>query len=131
MPPEAELQQVSNIAFLLRAGGIPFLALGLFLCIFGVVLAARPTNRVAITVYAFLSLLPGLFAMFAVYAACGEFGDMAVSPGPTKPSVIVSVAGRAMSYGFFGLLGTILPTILAIIAFARLSAQSPTESPVG
>ncbi|MDA1230822.1 MAG: hypothetical protein O2856_08610 [Planctomycetota bacterium] len=43
--PEAEVRQISNFAYLLRSGGLPFLAFGILLSIAGIVLILiRPST---------------------------------------------------------------------------------------
>ena len=121
MPPEAQVHQIPEFIFLLRAGGFPYFALGLFLSLFGVVLVAIPKSRLAITIYALLSLLPGLLAMVAIYSACGKLVEISLSTTAPKPAEFAAMTAHAMSCGFLGILGTLLPTILAVVAFWRCS----------
>ena len=115
MPP----QQMSYFGFLLRAGGLSFFLLGLALSVVGVVLIAKPKFRAGVTIYACLSPLPGLAALVASYSAYGQFSAMATSSVAPKPAEIAAVTGYAMSSGFFGILGTILPMAVAILAMSR------------
>ena len=113
--------QVTVINFLLHNGGLPYLGLGMFLSLIGVALVIIPKNRLAIIIYAFVSLLPGILAMFAIYSTFADFSSMALSATAPEPTEFAAVTARAISCGLMGILGTILPTVLAIIAFSRLS----------
>lgn len=122
--PEAPAKLMSTIEYLLGAGGLPLLLIGLVLSVVGLLMVTRPVNRRAIAIYAILSLLPGVLAAYAIYSGCVEFREMATATATAelpKPSDFADVAGRAMSNGFWGTIGMILPSLLAIIAFARAS----------
>ena len=125
MPPEENVQQLSTLAVLIRAGGVPMFGLGILFSLWGILNVVRPRNRHLILVQTLLSLLPGIFAMMAIYAACREFNMMATLPAAPKPGEIAAVAGFAMSCGFFGIAGTIMPVTLGMVASWRLGFFSP------
>lgn len=50
---------------------------------------------------------------------CNHLTDLAVAEAKTKPAELVGAAGRGMSFGFVGLMSTIVPTILALVALGR------------
>lgn len=116
---DAQVQQISNLAFLLRSGGLPFVAIGLALGIVGLIFVIKPRGQWTVAIYAFASLLPGLFAMLSVYSSCSEFAALASGPEVPKPAELFGTIGRAMGCSFYGLLGTVIPMLLAIIAFLR------------
>ncbi len=118
--PEAQSQQIPTILWLLKSGGFAPLALGLILSVIGIVLVIRP-NRTASTILAFLSLLPGILGLIFVYSAATDYAEMAVSPRVPKPADFAAITGRAMSFSFCGLLGTILPIFVAVLALSRAS----------
>jgi|GEM_PF-3495779 hypothetical protein len=119
MPPGDQVQQLSYFGFLFRAGGLSYLLLGLALSVVGVALIAKPRFPLGTKIYACLSPLPGLAALLATYSAYGQFSAMAMSSTAPKPAEIATVAGYAMSSGFFGILGTILPMAIAMVAISR------------
>ena len=119
MPPEAEVQQVSTMMGLLRAGGFPFLLLGLIVAAIGLFLAWRQTSRTTCILFAGISVLPGLLTLLAIYAAFRQFGEIAASPEVPKPSDLARVISYGTSAGFFGILGTMASMASAIAAFAR------------
>lgn len=123
-PDQEAPLQMSNIEYLLSAGGMPLLLFGAVLSIVGLLMATRPVNRRAIGIFAILSLLPGLLAAYGIYTGCIEFRAMAASDMPPKPADFAAVAGRAMSQGFWGIVGTSLPSFFAVIAFLRSSSDS-------
>jgi hypothetical protein len=118
---EAQVQQMSNLTYLLQAGGLPFLVMGVIMGIVGLILLLKPRRTVTAAIYAFVSLLPGVIALISVYTACSEFVEMGSSPAPPKPAELFGVIGRAMGRCFYGLLATLIPMLLAIIAFIRAS----------
>lgn len=79
----------------------------------------RPRSATPILSQVVLSLIPGTIAMVAIYFAHTEFMKMASATTPPKPAVIAGVAGRAMSYGFIGLLSTIIPILLGVVALRK------------
>ena len=119
MPPEAEVQQISTIMWLLKAGGFPFLLLGLIVAAIGLFLAWRRTSRMTCILFAGISILPGLLTLLAIYAAFKQFGELAASPEVPKPSDLARVISYGTSAGFFGILGTMVSMTSAIAAFAR------------
>ncbi len=128
MPAEVEVQQLSTFLILLRAGGLPMFGLGLLFSLWGVLNVARPQSRHLILVQTLLSLLPGVLAMLAIYAASANFLAMAVLPTSPKPSELADVTTYAMSCGFFGIAGTIMPVALGLIAFWRLGNKASASS---
>lgn len=116
---EAQFEQISNLTYLLKAGGLPFLILGLVIGIVGLVLVLKPRRTSTVAIFAFVSLLPGVIAMIMVYTSCSEFVEMGSSPAPPKPAELFGIIGRAMGRCFYGLLATLIPMLLAIIAFLR------------
>jgi hypothetical protein len=133
--PEAESDmyesnvQSSVLVWLVRSGGWPLLLLGLVFAAVGVLLMVIRPSRVAVVVHALLSLLPALIGLFAVYAAASDYSGLASSPSPPKPTEFAEVTGRAMSFSFFGLLGTLLASFFAVLALSRLCFAGPDEAP--
>lgn len=123
---EAQVQQISNLTYLLKVGGLPFLVLGLVIGIVGLVLVLKPRRTSTVAIFAFVSLLPGVTAMILVYTSCSEFVEMANSP-TVKPAELFGGIGRAMGRCFYGLLATLIPMILAIIAFLRAIPSNPAR----
>ena len=100
---------------LLKSGGFPLLVLGLLLAGAGIVLVIRPMPTPS-KILVSLSLLPTILGLLAVYATATDFYQLGYNP---KPSEIEDIAGRALSYGFCGLLGTAVPMLLAVVALLR------------
>ncbi|MEZ6057004.1 MAG: hypothetical protein R3C01_09900 [Planctomycetaceae bacterium] len=119
MPPAADAQQqISTFAWLLRSGGVWPLGLGMLLAVVGIVLVFK-RSITATKILGFASLLPAIIGLICVYMAADDFGELASSERPFKPNDLARIVGRGMSYGFFGLLGTILSMFFAAVAFAR------------
>ena len=116
---EVQVQQISNLTYLLKAGGLPFLVMGVLMGIVGLILVLKPRRTSTVAIYAFVSLLPGVIATIMVYTACTEFVEMGTSLVAPKPAELFGVIGRAMGRCFYGLLATLIPMLLAIIAFLR------------
>lgn len=115
---EVQVQQISNLTYLLKAGGLPFLVMGVLMGIVGLILVLKPRRTSTVAIFAFVSLLPGVIAMIMVYTSCSEFVEMGSSPA-FKPAEVFGVIGRAMGRCFYGLLATLIPMLFAIIAFLR------------
>lgn len=75
-----------------------------------------------------LSAIPGIIAIIAIYMACTEFIEMTTSDTPPKPAIFAAVAAKAMPFGFFGLLSTIVPILLGGLAFRRHGRLSEYDS---
>lgn len=116
---EAQIEQISNLACLLKSGGLPFLVMGLVLGIAGLILLLKSRRRSTAAVFAVVSLLPGFIAMILVYMACSEFVEMGTSPTIPKPAEVFGIIGRAMGRCFYGLLATLISMLLAIIVLLR------------
>ncbi len=114
---------MSDLEFLLRSGGLSLLGLGLLLALCGGYFIVRPQYGSALMIYALATLLPATLALLAIYSACGQFTAMGKAEVSPKPAEFASVVGYAMSSGFFGILGTLLPTVMAWIAFSRAAKQ--------
>lgn len=125
---EQQVQRMSNLGYLLQAGGLPFLAMGLVLVLAGLILLMKRRQRVSVAIYACCLLLPGVVALVAVYTACSEFVELASSPDVPRPAELFGVLGRAMGRCFFGLLATLVPMLLAIIAFLRVRSPEHDQS---
>jgi len=115
---QAEPQQVSTLSWLLQSGGLPPLVLGLVFALIGIVFIIRP-NRAASLILAFLSLVPAIFGLIAVYSAATAYAKMAASSTMPKPSEFAELTGLAMSSSFCGLLGTLLSVFIAVLAMSR------------
>jgi len=125
---EAQIQQISNIPYLLQEGGVPFLAMGLILGFVGLIFVIKPQRPSTVAIYAFVSLLPGIIAMIGVYVSCSEFVEMGTSPDVPKPDKLFGVIGRAMGRSFYGLLATLIPMFFSTIAFLRTRPAIPDQS---
>ena len=104
---------------LLSSGGLPLLAFGLFFSLWAIWNVIKPPQERWILAQIMFSLFPGVIALIAIYMATGDFAELATSQEAPKPPAIASAAGRAMSYGFFGLLSTIVPIFLGAVALLR------------
>ena len=110
MPTEADTAIApSPLTFLLSSGGTALIASGLFFSLWAIGNVFKPPRERWILAQVMLSLFPGVFALFAIYVAAAEFTEMAMSQTAPKPAELAAAAGRAMSYGFVGLLSTIVP----------------------
>ncbi len=127
MHAEENVQQLSEIPFLLRAGGNYLLFLGVVLALWGLVNVLIPRMRALILMQSLLSLLPGLLAMMAIYSACTELAVLAASPTLPKPADLAQLAGYAMSCGFWGLAGTMVPMTLGLLALWRAGGPSDLD----
>ena len=125
--PESQPQQISTIVWLLQSGGIAPLALGLILAFVGIVFVIRPNRTWSMTL-AFLSLLPAIVGLIVVYSAAADYAEMARSPNAPRPAEFARLTGRAMGSSFCGLLGTILPVFVAILALARTAKSVDTRN---
>jgi len=121
--PEVEPPQIPTIIWLLQSGGLAPLAMGFVVAVLGIFFVIRP-NHTASMILAFLSLLPAVFGLVAVYSAATAYGDMAKLPTMPKPSEFATLTGQAMGSSFCGLLGTILPIFVAILAMSRSSKRA-------
>ena len=110
---------ISPFRFLLFSGGLPLLAPGVVFSFWGLWNILKPRHPGLIVSQMLLSLLPGIFAMIAIYVTYTEFAAMAAQTTIPKPTTLAGVAGSAMSYGFCGLLSTITPVILGAVAMHR------------
>ena len=118
MPEAQPPQQTSTIVWLLQSGDHAALVLGLTLSLVGIVLVRRP-NRKASIVLAFLSLLPGIVGLFAVYSAASDYSDLAVSQRAPEPLEFLEITRRAMGSSFCGVIGTLIPIFIAVLALSR------------
>lgn len=116
--PEGELQKIPTIVWLLQSGGFWLLVWGFIIALFGIKPLIRP-NVAGTAIVGFLSLLPAIFGLVAVYSAAAEYAEMAASPMPPKPVEFAAITGRAMSYSFCALLGTLLGVSVAVAAMWR------------
>lgn len=119
MLAQTQTAVLSPLPFFLHAGGLPLLAFGIVFSVWGLWNIFRPRSATPILSQVVLSLIPGMIAMVAIYFAYTEFIKMASATTPPKPAVIAGVAGRAMSYGFIGLLSTIIPVLLGVVALRK------------
>lgn len=110
---------MSVFRFLLLAGGMPLLAFGLILSLWGLWNIFQPRSTFQILSQLVWCSVPGIIAMVAIYLACMDFSEMAAATKPPKPATFAAVAGRAMSFGFFGLMSTIVPMLLGAVAIRR------------
>lgn len=128
MLAQSQTAVLSPIQFFLFAGGLPLLACGITFSLWGLWNIVRPRNASPILSQIVLSLIPGIIAMAGIYVACTEFTEMASLTTPPKPAVFAGVAGRAMSYGFMGLLSTIVPVLLGVVAVRKHLQSLRNES---
>lgn len=128
MPAQGRTEVLSPLQFFLHAGGLPLLAFGIVFSVWGLWNIFRPRNATPILSQIVLSSIPGMIAMVAIYVACTEFTEMASSTTPPKPAILAGVAGRAMSYGFIGLLSTIVPVLLGVAALRKHLVSLRNES---
>ena len=129
MPDHAESVAISPLRFLLSAGGMPVLAFGIVLCLWGLWTIFKPQSARQILSPIVLTSVPGIIAIIAIYTACTDFIEMTTSETPPKPAMFAAVVAKAMSFGFFGLMSTIVPVLLGALAFrrhGRLSKQNAT-----
>lgn len=94
------------------------LTLGSIVAVVGVICVVKP-SRLASLIVALLSLLPAVCGMVVVYAAAVDYAQVAASPTPPKPAEFARLTGRAMGSSFFGLLGTVVPMFVAVLALSR------------
>jgi hypothetical protein len=116
--PEAQPHQIPTIVWLLQSGGLAPLAFGVILAVVGIVFVIRP-NRTGSLVFAVISLLPAIFGLVVVYSAAADYVEMAPSATAPKPAELARITGQAMGSSFFGLLGTIIPVFVAVLALSR------------
>lgn len=119
MPTEESAQQTSTLLYLLHSGGLLLVAAMLCLAVIGVWMIMRPHGKTLVLVFAVLSMLPGIWAILNVFLAASQFTAMASLAEAPKPAEFADVVGRAMANGFYGLLATLVPMSLAILAFMR------------
>lgn len=117
------------LQFLLSAGGFPLLAFGLGFSLWGLWNVFKLPGAGLIVAQVVMSLIPGIIAMVAIYAACIDFTELATAQNAPTPATFAAVTGRAMSYGFCGLLATIVPVLLGAIAFHRQCSLLRSGSP--
>lgn len=98
---------------------MPLLAFGLILSLWGLWNICKPQTTGQVLSQLVLSSIPGIIAVVAVYAACTDFMEMAAATTPPKPAAFAATAGRGMSFGFFGLLSTIVPMLLGAVGLRR------------
>lgn len=128
MPPQAPIQQASDLAILLMSDGIPFLALGLAFAFAGVAIAVRRGPRLTVVIFMWISPLPGIVTMCAIYSAFTQLIEMdTISPAP-KPSAFGSLTYYAVSAGVLGMFGTVASMSAALAALARSSTRRTDSS---
>jgi hypothetical protein len=119
MLTQTDTAVLSPLRFLLSAGGVPLLAFGLFFSLWGLWNVVKPQSSRLILSQVVLSTMPGIFAMVAIYVTAADFTELATAETAPKPAIFAAVAGRAMSYGFVGLMSTIVPVLLGATAFRK------------
>lgn len=120
MPIEPSQQVLSPLRYLFLTGGISLTAIGAVMTIWGVINVWRPRRAGLICAQSLLSLIPGAIAVVAIYLNCVRFQEMAGASSIPKPGEFAEVTGQAMSFGFFGLVSTMVPVFLGMCAFYRL-----------
>ena len=124
--PDAAI--ISPLRFLLFSGGFFLLAFGLVLTLWGLWNVLRPHSFVKILSQLALSVLPGMVAMVAIYLAAADFMELADSETAPKPAALATTVGPMFSYGFVGLLATIVPVLLGVVAIRKHYALRSTHS---
>lgn len=123
MPTHSDTAAVlSPLRFLLSTSGTPLIASILLFSLWAIWNVFKPPQEPWMLAQIVLSLIPGVATLFAIYAAAAEFADLAMAETAPKPAELEAATGRAMSYGFVGLLSTIVPILLGAIA---LRSQLP------
>lgn len=127
MPTETSVKVLSPIRYLLIAGGAPLVAFGIVMTIWGVINVLRPRSAGLICAQSLVSMIPGAIAVVAIYLSSIRFQEMAGAPSLPKPTEFATVTGQAMSFGFLGLVTTMIPVFLGICAFFRLCRTKNVE----
>lgn len=109
------------------------LLLAVFISLAGIILCFIPNRRASI-VLVFFSFLPGVFSLALVYKAASEFSALASSPAAPEPTEFARVISQALGSGFCGILATLIPMLIAIVALVRAPAgdthsHTPDVSP--
>lgn len=118
---------VSPISFLLAGGGLPLLGVGIAFSLWGLRNLVRPPAAGVILFQSLLSFVPALIAMAAIIVNCVEFAELAAAEVAPKPAAFGAVIGQSMSFGFCGLLATIVPVALGLFALHRIASR-PSEA---
>lgn len=105
----------NNYSLMLLLMAILISLVGLFLCFI--------PNRIASIILVFVSFLPGLLALGLVYWAAAEFSALASSQAAPEPTEFARVISQALASGFCGLLATLIPMLIAIIALVRSTSE--------
>lgn len=128
----ATQHQLNFVQFLLFTGGWPLLAFGIVVSIWGIINIVRVPGSGWILAQAWMSFLPGIFALLGIYVTYQQFAAMAISTEVVEPTDVATVAGAGMSLGFLGIVSTIMPFMLSLVAFRRYCRRNeelrlPTE----
>lgn len=126
--PSGTAAVLSPLRLLLSNAGAPLIATGMLFSLWAIWNVFKPPQERWMLAQIVLSLISGVVALFAVYAAAT---DLATAESAPKPTEFATAAGRAMSYGFVGLLSTIVPILLGAIALGRQLPLLPKRAPVG
>lgn len=135
MLAQSAMSVIPTLRFLFASGGVVLLACGVVVTLWGVYSILKPERIGPILSQLVFTALVGVAAMIGVYSSAAEFIELAAAETAPKPAELSAAAGRAMSYGFVGLMATTIPVFLQTIAIRRHSVilrlnQTSTESQV-
>lgn len=115
-------QQVSLIQYLLRIGfqdQMSIMCIGFAVFFFAVIAVIFAKNRTLITLISFFTLSPGIVAVVSIVRDFRLFIEFATSQVAVKPAEIGKVTGSIAAAGFWGILMTIIPAGLCLVALLK------------
>ena len=101
------------------------MAFGIVFSIWGIINIVRVPKSGWILAQAWMSFLPSIIAIIGIYVTYKRFAELATSTDVVKPSEVA--AGAGMSFGFLGIVSTIVPLMLSLVAFHRYFRKKPVN----
>lgn len=132
MVEAAPVQQLSLVQYLLRNGlgdQLLIVSTGVVLILFSLVALIFPRPRSVVLTLGLLSMLPGLIGVSSIVISLQAFFKVALSPEPPKPTVFAEIIGNGLGAGFWGLVMSLLPLCLCLIALANMANTTAEPQP--
>ncbi len=98
--------------------GVVILLLGLLLVAWGVFNLTFARNRLSFLVHGLLCLAPLVLGLVGMFQGYSQLAAMCQSTSPPQPKEIAQTMAFTMASGILGGITTLIPSVLAFVAFA-------------